>query len=99
MPPNRPNACPRHRRIMPLRSCAFCNGRGESHGRRCPACGGKGEVMVATPAKRCTLCNGSGRLCIRGCPACGGTGWVGTIKGAQHPDSFLSEIQKSKSDL
>jgi DnaJ-class molecular chaperone len=61
--------------------CAFCNSTGESDGRRCPACCGKGEVMVAQPAKRCGLCNGTGRLCIRGCPACGGTGWTGVLKG------------------
>ena len=62
-------------------ACAFCNGAGESDGRRCPACKGRGEVMVSLPPRTCPLCSGTGRTSIRGCPACGGTGWTGVLKG------------------
>ena len=52
----------------------------------CPACNGKGTVMVHQPPLRCPRCNGNGRakpnddlkyrfdLCV----VCLGTGWVMT---------------------
>lgn len=68
--------------------CAWCSGRGKSSGflidPACPACGGKGSVLVVAPPKKCALCSGRGRksgfLNDSPCPACNGTGWAHIIK-------------------
>jgi len=67
------------------RQCGFCGG--VSRRPPCPACRGRGEVLVAEPAKRCFRCMGTGEAVLndrfpiqRGvfqlCSACRGTGWL-----------------------
>ena len=67
------------------RQCGFCGGL--SRRPSCPACRGRGEVLVAEPAKRCFRCIGTGEAVLndrfpikRGvfylCSACRGTGWL-----------------------
>jgi len=67
------------------RPCGFCGG--VSRRPSCPACRGRGEVLVAEPAKRCFRCIGTGEATLtdrfpikRGasylCSVCRGTGWL-----------------------
>ena len=67
--------------------CGLCQGKGTHPKHPCPACDGKGCVLVHQPALHCPRCGGNGRakaaeesfyytpLCI----VCQGTGWVMTL--------------------
>jgi len=67
------------------RQCGFCGGVNRKPS--CPACRGRGEVLVAEPAKQCFRCIGTGEAALndrfpiqRGvfylCSGCRGTGWL-----------------------
>lgn len=58
--------------------CAWCRGSGWGCcNAKCPACTGKGTVLVAAPPTKCGLCGGTGRTKdYLMCPSCGGTGWA-----------------------
>lgn len=70
------------------KDCALCHGQGKTGGfltdAPCTACGGKGSVLVISPAKKCALCMGMGRqsglLTSSICPACNGSGWAHIVK-------------------
>jgi DnaJ-class molecular chaperone len=69
-------------------SCARCGGTGQLPKllgpSNCPACQGKGTVLVADPPRKCLLCGGSGYQ--EGfvnkpiCGVCWGTGWADVLK-------------------
>ncbi|MSQ33458.1 MAG: hypothetical protein EXR60_03445 [Dehalococcoidia bacterium] len=76
-------------------TCGFCDGRGvtwkkdraasdQDESRACPACFGRGCVLVRQPAQVCPDCNGWGRIGrgldttggeFQPCEECGGMGW------------------------
>ena len=66
--------------------CGYCGGTGAKESQRCPACGGRREVMVHQPSIACPRCQGTGRAndldrinyysCL--CVICRGMGWVMT---------------------
>jgi hypothetical protein len=61
--------------------CALCRGKGvlPSAKAKCPACGGRGLVRVASPALLCAYCHGRGEVPARSgitCTVCGGKGVV-----------------------
>ena len=68
--------------------CARCEGTGKQRGMfgesDCPACKGKGTVLVAAPARKCPLCGGTGRqegfINKAVCGVCWGTGWADVLK-------------------
>lgn len=73
-----------HRRLMPktgrqLASCALCGGDGRRFAEPCPACSGRGTVLVAAPPTRCDDCLGRGTKFAQTCPICGGSGWRDAI--------------------
>ena len=72
---------------VPVR-CARCEGTGKQRGlfgdSGCPACRGKGTVLVAGPPRQCPLCRGTGRqegfINKAVCGVCWGTGWADVLK-------------------
>jgi hypothetical protein len=68
--------------------CGYCEGNSHAVGNDhlCPACQGKGTLLVHQPSIRCPRCAGNGRarqsddLRYRSnlCVVCLGTGWVMT---------------------
>jgi DnaJ-class molecular chaperone len=68
--------------------CGFCQGNGGAPEipHPCPACEGKGTIMVHQPPIRCPRCSGTGRAKLNDdlkyrsklCVVCLGTGWVMT---------------------
>jgi DnaJ-class molecular chaperone len=68
--------------------CARCEGTGKQSGMfgesDCPACRGKGTVLVAAPPRKCPLCGGTGRqegfINKAVCGVCWGTGWAEVLK-------------------
>ena len=75
---------PKRSRSYAPESCATCHGTGRglaSNSPTCPACYGKGSVLVAQPSQQCAKCNGvgfdsSGATPV--CLVCDGTGWTDT---------------------
>ena len=67
-----------------LEECGFCEGVGGTTLHPCPACKGKGTVLVHQPAIQCARCNGSGKpeahtsYLSNLCEVCRGFGWVMT---------------------
>jgi hypothetical protein len=69
-----------------LEICGLCHGLGGNRECRCPACKGKGSVLVHQPAIKCPRCDGSGlplsadrvRSSSELCAICRGRGWVMT---------------------
>ncbi|MBI3953252.1 MAG: hypothetical protein HY330_01930 [Chloroflexi bacterium] len=80
-------------------TCGFCDGRGvtwkkdrdpsaANESRTCPACFGRGSVLVKQPSQECAACKGWGRI-GRGldttggefqlCEECGGMGWQDAV--------------------
>src|SRR5215831_3456755 len=67
--------------IPRLSKCADCEGRGTRAGtqpRRCPECGGSGQIRFQqgffSIAKTCGACSGQGTIIDKPCPTCGGSG-------------------------
>ena len=58
-----------------LHACSYCRGEGRIGVLDCPACGGKGDIMVVEPAEICPCCQGWGVLVCCRCAECEGTGW------------------------
>jgi len=68
--------------------CARCGGIGKQRTMfgesDCPACKGKGTVLVAAPPRPCPLCGGTGRqegfINKAVCGVCWGTGWADVLR-------------------
>ena len=67
--------------------CGLCQGNGTHPNHPCPACNGRGAVLVQQPALHCPRCGGHGRANTHDeafyysplCLVCQGTGWVMTL--------------------
>jgi predicted nucleic acid-binding Zn ribbon protein len=68
-----------------LETCGLCEGVGGTTDQLCPACKGKGNVLVHQPALQCPRCSGSGKpektraYLSNVCTVCRGSGWVMTV--------------------
>ena len=67
--------------VKKLDRCETCDGSGAEHGskmRTCPACGGRGQVLMSrgifSIAQTCPHCKGAGRILERPCKSCNGEG-------------------------
>jgi RecJ-like exonuclease len=71
----------------PHQACALCSGSGVTNKMQCPACFGKGSVLVEDPIVKCPPCGGSGMITdddMGGsyvCKICSGTGWLLPLRG------------------
>jgi len=56
--------------------CAYCRGDGKIGCIPCPACQGKGSVLVSLPVTRCACCYGTGIAGCCRCTTCNGSGYM-----------------------
>ena len=73
--------CEKEISVKKLDRCEACDGSGAEHGskmRTCPACGGRGQVLMSrgifSIAQTCSNCKGAGRILERPCKSCNGEG-------------------------
>ena len=73
--------CEKEISVKKLDRCETCNGSGGEQGskmRTCPACGGRGQVLMSrgifSIAQTCPNCKGAGRILERPCKSCHGEG-------------------------
>jgi hypothetical protein len=63
-----------------VKNCAYCKGEGCIGVINCPACDGRGQLLVRSPPTRCAFCGGFGVAGCCRCSMCEGTGWSGAMK-------------------
>ena len=75
------NGCEKEITVTKLDQCEHCHGsgrEGDSKTRVCPACGGRGQVVMArgifSIAQTCSRCEGAGRVIENPCRSCRGSG-------------------------
>jgi len=73
--------CDKEVSVTKLETCDHCGGSGAESGsssKVCPACGGRGQVIMSrgifSIAQTCTRCEGAGRVIEKPCKTCRGTG-------------------------
>jgi molecular chaperone DnaJ len=73
--------CEKEISVKKLDRCETCDGSGAEQGskmRTCPACGGRGQVLMSrgifSIAQTCPNCKGAGRILERPCKSCNGEG-------------------------
>ena len=73
--------CEKEISVKKLDRCEACDGSGAEQGskmRTCPACGGRGQVLMSrgifSIAQTCPNCKGAGRILERPCKSCNGEG-------------------------
>lgn len=73
--------------VTTMQACERCDGKGAEPGsdiRKCPACGGNGQVWARqgpfSIQRACPTCKGRGRVIEKPCSACGGAGRTRSTK-------------------
>lgn len=70
--------------LITYKNCAYCSGSGCEPNQKdwsglpkpCPACNGKGVIVLHKDSPPCRFCGGTGLQNAKRCVNCGGTGWL-----------------------